>query len=139
MGFNRALITSNGSLPRPLRQGDGILANITVFEIATDAAQTLTVDQISFGAILYTGFSAGRNLTTPTGAALTAGFPDMEVGDSFCFVVSIQDAFAGTWVAGDANVILAGRATTPASSWSLVNVTRRADSGVTRQYTWTVL
>jgi hypothetical protein len=139
MPINRALISSLGGIPRPMRDGDGIIANIRVFEVAADSNQIINITQMQYGAVLFTGFSAGRNLTTPNGAALTLGFPDMDIGDSMCFVVSIQDAFAGTWVAGDANVILAGRATTPASSWSLVNVTRRADSAGVRQYTWTVL
>jgi hypothetical protein len=117
-----------------MRQGDGILANISPVEVTADTAQTLTVAQIAGGAINYTGFSAGRNLTTPAAADILAAYPDMDVGDSFSFLVSIQDAFAGTWVAG-AGVTLAGRATTPASSWSWVVVTKTSDTTVT----WRVL
>jgi hypothetical protein len=114
--------------------GAGIMDNISVTEIATDANQTLTVAQMSGGAILYTGFSAGRNLTTPTAALILAAATDMDIGDSFSFIVSIQDAFAGTWVAGT-DVTLAGRATTPASSWSMVVVTKTSATTVR----WTVL
>jgi hypothetical protein len=47
----------------------------------------------------------------------------MDIGDSFQLIVSIVPAFAGTWTAG-AGVTLTGRATTPASSWSIVTVTK---------------
>ncbi|MFZ1301764.1 MAG: hypothetical protein WAQ27_04310 [Candidatus Microsaccharimonas sp.] len=138
MGFNRALLQSPG-MPFAARQGAGLLANLNIEEITADAAATITVAQIQRGGVNFTGFTAGRNLTTPTHTLLTAAFPEMDIGDSIAFFVSIQDAFAGTWVAGDANVVLAGRATTPASSWSLVNVTRTADSGANRTYLWRVM
>ena len=134
MGFLRTLVGNAASLLRPLRQGDGILANISVVEVTTDTNQTLSIEQIAGGAINYTGFTAGRNLTTPTAAQILAAYPDMDIGDSFSFLVSIQDGFAGTWVAGD-SVTLRGRATTPASSWSWVVVTRNSTTGVT----WRVL
>jgi len=124
MLFKRTLINSDSSLPMPSRQGTGMMDNVSVLEVTADAAQTITTAQMAGGAILYTGFSAGRNLTTPTAALLVAATPNMDIGDSFNFMVSIQDAFAGTWVAGDAGVTLRGRTTTPASSWSMVVVTK---------------
>ncbi len=135
MLFKRPRITSMGNeILQQAAAGAGIMDNISVTEIATDANQTLTVAQMSGGAILYTGFSAGRNLTTPTAALILAAATDMDIGDSFSFIVSIQDAFAGTWVAGT-DVTLAGRATTPASSWSMVVVTKTSATTVR----WTVL
>ncbi len=138
MGYNRALVQTPG-LPTPAGIGAGLLCNLSIQEVTTDTNQTITVGQMQGGGVNFTGFSAGRNLTTPTHTALTAAFPEMNIGDALAFFVSIQDAFAGTWVAGDANVVLAGRATTPASSWSLVNVTRTADSGANRTYSWRVM
>lgn len=134
MGFLRTLVGNAASLLRPLRQGDGILANVYVTEVGADSNQTLTMEQISGGAINYTGFTAGRNLTTPPATDFLAAFPDMDIGDSYSFLVSIQDGFAGTWVAG-AGVTLAGRATTPASSWSWVVVNKTSATSVT----WRVL
>lgn len=134
MGFLRTIVQSASRLASPLRAGDGILANLRVESIATDANVVLTMAQLSGGAINYTGFSAGRTLTTPTAVLFLAAFPDMDIGDSFSFLVSIQDAFAGTWVAGT-GVTLAGRATTPASSWSWVVVEKTSATTVT----WTVL
>lgn len=121
--FSRVLVSAGLSLPRPQRQGEGICANIDTTVIAADANATLTVAQISMGAVQFTGFTAGRNITTPTAAAILAAAPDMDIGDSFAIIVSITTAFAGTYVAG-AGVTLAGRATTPASSWSIVVVKR---------------
>lgn len=135
MLFNRVQLTGAGQeLPTKSMAGSGFLGNIKVTEVATDANVTLTIAQMAGGAINYTGFTAGRNLTTPTAAQILAAAPDMDVGDSFAFVVSIQDAFAGTWVAGT-NVSLAGRATVPASGWALVVVEKTAATTVK----WTVL
>lgn len=103
--------------------GTGFFANLKPVAVATDSAVTMTVDQMAGGMVQYTGFTTGRNITTPTAAAILAAATDMDVGDSFTFVVSVVPAFAGTWVT-NTGVTLAGRATTPASSWSLVTVTK---------------
>lgn len=138
MGFNRALIQTPG-LPVAARQGAGLLCNLLPVVISADANQTITPAMMQAGLLQLTGFTAGRNLTTPTGAVITAAFPEMDVGDALAFFVSITTAFAGTWVAGDANVVLAGRATVLANSFQLVNVTRTADSGGNRTYSWRAL
>lgn len=119
--FNRAIINSDGSLPRKTRSGDGFMDNVRV-AVVSDAAQTLTVAQLSGGAIQAT-LTAARNFTTPTAALILAACPDMDIGDSFTLMVSSVAAFAITWVAG-AGVTLAGRATTPASSNSTIIVTK---------------
>jgi hypothetical protein len=138
MGYNRALIQSPG-LPIPAPAASGMLGNVTINERTEDTNVTIVTSEMQRGGVNFTGFSAGRNITTPTGAQITAAFPEMDVGDGFMFMVSIQDAFAGTYVAGDANVLLSGRATTPASSWSMIVVTRLPDSGANRQYRWRVM
>ena len=138
MAYNRPLIQSPG-LPTAAPMASGILGNVTINERAEDTNVAITTSEMQRGGVNFTGFSAGRNITTPTGAQITAAFGEMDVGDGFMFMVSIQDAFAGTYVAGDANVLLSGRATTPASSWSMIVVTRLPDSGVNRQYRWRVM
>lgn len=102
--------------------------------VTADAVDTITVDKIHSGVVQYTAFSAGRNLTTDTAANIIAAFPDMDIGDSIMFAVSCVAAFAGTYVAG-AGVTLAGRATTPASSYSLIVITKTGAATVT----WRVL
>lgn len=123
MMFKRVKLASanNGGLDERARQGAGLFDMINWIAVATDAARVLSLDDISSGGIQFTGFTAGRNLTTPTAAAILAAAPDMDIGDSFSFFVSVTTAFAATYVAG-AGVTLAGRATTPASSWSIVTV-----------------
>lgn len=132
--FKRALIWGGNNAQQPSRAGDGILGNLRVTQIATDANLTLTTDQMAGGAVQFTSFSAGRNVTTPTGTQIETANPGMDIGDAFVLLVSAVAAFAATYVAG-AGVTLAGRATTPASSWSLVEVRKTA----LNTYTWTVL
>jgi len=123
MLFKRVMATDAAGLPQVGRQGQGLLGNISITSKTTDADHTMTVAEMSGGMVYYSALSAGRAVTTPTAALILAACPDMDIGDSFSIVVSIQDAFAITWVAG-ANVTLVGRATTPASSWSLITVTK---------------
>ena len=123
MGFLRNVLSSAATLVRPARQGDGLLAHIAPVAIATDANATLTIANITGGLVQFTGFTAGRNITTPTAALMIAAWPDMDIGDSFSFFVSSVAAFAGTYVAGT-GVTLAGRTTTPASSFSMIVVTK---------------
>ena len=132
--FNRVQATTLSGLPQIGRAGQGMLGNITVAEVTTDAAMTMTVAQMSGGAVYYSALSAGRVVTTPTAAAILAAAPDMDLGDAFFFWVSIQDAFAITWAAG-AGVTLLGRATTAASGSSLVVVTKLSATTVS----WHVL
>ena len=130
MLFKRNLISNASLMPTPMRAGDGFLGNPVVTEKTTDANHTITVAEMSTGVLYYSALSAGRAVTTPTAALILAAAPDMDVGDSFVFLVSIQDAFAITWVAG-AGVPLAGRATTPASSSTWIVVTKTSDTTVT--------
>lgn len=123
MLFKRVMATDRAGLPQVGRQGQGLLANISITSKTTDADHTITVAEMAGGMIYYSALSAGRTVTTPTAALILAACPDMDIGDSFSFVVSIQDAYAITWAAGT-DVTLVGRATTPASSWSLITVTK---------------
>lgn len=129
MLFKRNLISTASLTPSPMRMGDGFLGNPTILEKTTDANHTLTVAEMSGGLVYYSALSAGRQVTTPTAALILAAAADMDIGDSFCFLVSIQDAFALTWVAG-AGVTLLGRATTPASSSTWVVVTKTSSTTV---------
>ena len=133
MLFKRAQITSYGNeLVQRAAVGSGVLDNVTI-AVAPDSATTLTVTQMSGGAIVCTP-TAGRSYTTPTAALILASAPDMDIGDSFAFTLSVLAAFAITWVAGS-NVTLAGRPTVPASSNATIIVTKTSATTVT----WTSL
>lgn len=135
MLFKRVNSTSMyNTVPGKSGTGTGLFANIKLTSKTTDADHTLTVDEMAGGAVYYSALSAGRAVTTPTAALILAAATDMDLGDTFSFLVSIQDAFAITWAAGT-GVTLAGRATTPASSWSWILVEKTSATTVT----WTVL
>lgn len=127
--FNRVLTAPGSSMPAVSRAGDGLFSRVAISSVATDTALTMTVAQMAGGMVQYTGFTAGRAVTTPTAALILAAAPDMDIGDSFQIIVSVVPAFAATWTAG-VGVTLAGRATTPASSWSIVTITKTGAAAV---------
>ena len=129
--FKRILTGQGANLPNIYAQGVGYVGNHIPSLIATDAALTLTVAQLTGGMVIFTNFTAGRAVTTPTAAFILAAAPDMDIGDSFSFFASVTTAFAGTWTAG-VGVTLAGRATLPASTvLQLVTVTKTGAAAVT--------
>lgn len=135
MLFKRAQITSSGQdMPMKSRMGAGFLDNPLIVSIATDANVTLTTAQMSGGIVTFTGFTAGRNVATPTAAAILAEALDMDIGDAFVVQFYILVGFAATWTS-NTGVTLAGRATTAATSGSNVVVTKTSATTVT----WTVL
>jgi len=135
MLFKRLQYTAGGQeVPGKSSVGTGLFGNVSITSKATDANHTITVAEMAGGVIYYSALSAGRNVTTPTAALILAAAPDMDVGDTFMLIVSIQDAFAITWVAG-VGVTLDGRATTPASSNSIIVVEKLSSTTVK----WTVL
>lgn len=128
MGAVRAMV-QDGGLARNARVGDGLISHPAVTVVTADANDTVTVDKIAGGVIQYTGFSAGRNLTTDTAANIIAAFPNLDIGDTLELIVSITTAFAGTWVAG-AGVTLAGRATVLANTQQTVIITKTGAAAV---------
>jgi hypothetical protein len=79
-----------------------------------DGAETVTAAQLINGIVVFT-VTTGRTLTTPTGAAITAGCPvDLAVGDSFLFHLITIGAGAddiATLTAGDGAVTFVGDVT----------------------------
>lgn len=80
----------------------------------TDQNETLTAAQMINGIYVHT-IAQARTLTTPTGAAISAGCPtDLAVGDSFDFTVITVGTGAddiSTLTAGDGNVTFVGKVT----------------------------
>ena len=121
MGYKRVMVT-DGQLAKIARAGD-TLANPVITVVAADANDTVTIAKMSGGVVQYTGFTAGRTLTTETAANIAAALPEMDIGDAFNFKVSVVPAFAGTWSAG-AGITIKGKATVPASTEVNVLVVR---------------
>jgi len=113
-GVRNAVYDETG-LARRMQAGDSMLVGAKPVIISADAVDTITASEVAGGAIIYTGLTAGRNLTVDTGANLAATFPSMDIGDAVFLDISITTAFAGTFVAAT-GVTLKGRATCPASS-----------------------
>lgn len=124
MSFTRAIVQNDSALPQEQRSGGGWCMNTgKPVRVTTDADHTIPYANISGGALYYSALSAGRAATTPTAADILAANPEMDIGDSFNCLISIEDAFALTWAAGT-GVTLAGRSTTPASSSTQVIITK---------------
>lgn len=130
MSAIRTIVQDAAGLSRNARAGDNILSTRKLTTVAADANATLDVATIAGGLVQYTGFSAGRNLTTDTAANIIAANPWMDIGDSFEVAVSISTAFAGTLVAGT-GVTLAGKATVVASGLAILLITKTAAATVT--------
>lgn len=128
--FKRPWVGNGQNLPGPGFAGSGWLANPKAVRIATDAAQTLTVNQIAGGVVIFTGFTAARVVTTPTAAALIAALgSDYNIGDTFVFAISVATAFAATMGAG-VGVTLVGSAAVEAGSWSMVLIEKTSETTV---------
>lgn len=131
MGFARSQVTT-GDLPRPARAGDGLLAFLSPVIQATDSNQTLPVASLAGGLYVRNGMTAARTDTTDTAANILAAYPNMDIGDTFCFIVSIGTAFAWNIAAG-ASVTLVGKTQIPASGFGIVMITKTSATTVTAQ------
>ena len=110
----RRVVQDQGGLGRGGVGGDVVVEVARPQVIATDANRTLTVADIAQGVLAFTGFTAGRTLTTDTAANILAAFPLVEIGECVSVSVGISVAFAGTLAAGT-GVTLKGKAAVPAS------------------------
>lgn len=128
--FLRANLRESGGLVRSMGAGDGFVANPILQTQATDSAQTLTVAQINSGIYIRSGMTAGRTDTTDTAVNILAAAPDMGVGDSYMFAISVTTAFALT-LSGGVGVTLAGYTSVPASGMRWFVVTKTAATTVT--------
>ena len=130
MSALRPIVQDGGGLSRNARSGDNVMSTRSLAINSADANATLDVATIAGGLVQYTGFTAGRTLTTDTAANIIAANPWMDIGDSFEVVVSSKNAFAGTLAAGT-GVTLAGRATVAASSFAILLFTKTGAAAVT--------
>ena len=130
MGFSRTQLQDAGGLMRLSRQGDGYQANPVITTQSADSAQTLGVAAINGGIYQRSGMTAGRTDTTDTAANILAANPNMDVGDSFTFRISVTVAFALTLSAGT-GVTLAGYTSVPASGMREFVVTKTSATTVT--------
>lgn len=125
--FRRPYISNGQNLPRPGFPGAGWLSSAKVSRLTNVGAATLTPAQLATGAVLFTGLTAGANITTPTKALLDAMFgADMMIGDTFWVLFGAATAFAATWVAGTGGITLVGSPTLEAGTTGFVAIEKTA-------------
>lgn len=125
----RFMIAGQGGLAKVARPGEAPIATELPTLISADAADTLSAAKFSLGALLYTGLTAGRNLTADTAANYLAAFPQLDVGESVACKVGVSTAFALTLVTAT-GVTLKGRATVPASTTMTIYITKTSATTV---------
>ena len=96
MSSVRPMVQDVGGLARAGRGGDLLVTTNTPLVVSAAGAHTLVVAEMARGAVVFTGLSAGANLTTDTAANILAAFPNLDVGESVVVEIGIEDAFALT-------------------------------------------
>lgn len=128
MGFLRSKVLDK-QMARPARVGDGWLAHVRR-ALKTDAAITLDVADV-LGGFISGPASVARNYQLPTAANLIAAMPEMDVGDTFAFILCSTGAGAIT-VTTNTGITLSGNVTAAAggSRWFVVEKTGAATLNV---------
>lgn len=117
MSYKRATVSEQG-LNRKGRTGDGALMHMNRTNQTTDSNQVISVAAILGGIYSRSGTNTNRTDTTDTAVAILAAMPEMDIGDSYMFMVS--NATANPLViAGGADVTGSGNLTVPTltSKW----------------------
>jgi hypothetical protein len=120
----------NSGIVRVARSGDMTFAIPAIVVQNTDSNQTITAAAMSAGVYQRGGMTAGRSDTTDTAVNILAAFPNLDIGETTLFYISVQVAFALTLVAG-AGVTLGTKTSVAASSAAMIGVTRTGAATVT--------
>jgi hypothetical protein len=95
MLFKRVMLSEDGRMPRPMRAGDGWVANVAPTNFNAEADATLTISQLRGGSILQgLTLTSDVTYTLPTAAAILAEADTMDIGDAFSFYVGNNQAAA---------------------------------------------
>lgn len=113
--FVRAEVSELG-MGRKARIGDGFLANPRVVTVATAGDLTITLNAILGGVARFTGAAGAVTYTTPTAVAILAAMPDMDIGDTYVFMISNTAAQAATVAGGVGVTAVAGNLIVNATS-----------------------
>lgn len=89
MSFSRVLLAKSGVIPAPSRAGDGFVAAVAPYVYVAEVDATITVDQLNGGSIVQgTTLTSDCVYTLPTAALMLAAWPEMDIGDTFSFMVT---------------------------------------------------
>lgn len=111
--FVRPMVYEKG-IVRASRVGDGMCMHLARTVNASAGAQTISVPQILGGLAVFTGAAGAVTYTTDTAANILAAMPDMDIGDTFGFILSNTAAQVAT-IAGGTGVTASGNLTVNAS------------------------
>lgn len=114
MPFVRNIVRQTGG-HREARSGDGLCAHLKPVVVATAGALTIGVDAILQGAPTFTGAAGAVAYTFPIATLLLAALPDMDIGDTYTFIVSNAAAQVATLTTA-AGITLTGNVTVNADS-----------------------
>lgn len=112
--FVRTQVYEKG-LARKTRAGDGLLTAAQRTVNSGAGAQTISVAQILGGVAVFTGAAGAVTYTSATAADLIAAMPDMDIGDTYMFVLSNTAAQTAT-IAGGTGVTASGNLTVNATA-----------------------
>jgi len=105
--FVRAKVVQ-GAMERSARCGDGWLAYIRRTDNSTDSNTTITTAMILGGLYSRSGTNTSRTDTTDTAANILAAMPDMNIGDTYMFMVANLTGTNAVTIAGGTGVTASG-------------------------------
>lgn len=112
--FSRACLYKGG-IEQEARVGDGFLANPRYVLNSAAGAQTISLNQILGGIAAFSGAAGAVTYTTDTAANILAAMPDMDIGDTYVFMISNTAAQVAT-IDGGVGVTASGNLTVNATS-----------------------
>lgn len=87
MGFMRSMVREAG-VEREAKQGEGMLAHVKWGLVTTAGNLTLTVPQVLGGIAAFSGAAGAVAYTLPLATDLIAAMPNMDIGDTYTFIIS---------------------------------------------------
>lgn len=114
-----------GAMERSARCGDGWLGMIRRTDNSTDANSTITSAMILGGLYTRSGTNTSRTDTTDTAANILAAMPDMDIGDTYMFMVANLTGTNAVTIAGGTGVTASGNLSVLAltTKWFLLTKT----------------
>ena len=124
--FVRPTVFQTG-LQRPARIGDGFMANPLITTIATAGSLTMPVAGVLGGILQYTGAAGAVAYTLPLAADLIAAMPDMDIGDSYMFVM-VNTAAQNATITTNTGITLSGNSAVVNASRAFIVLTKTSST-----------
>lgn len=128
--FVRAKVAQD-AMERPARCGDGWLGMIRRTDNSTDANSTITTAMILGGLYTRSGTNTSRTDTTDTAANILAAMPDMDIGDTYMFMVGNLTGTNPVVIAGGTGVTASGNLTVVALTTKWFMLTKTSATAMT--------